>query len=170
MPTQEITITLIIIAVLIFAIFIQVRPQRVYRLRFVILPALAAYEAYTSLPKPTIPVNQIFECLLIIIAALAAGAIQARFTRVYYQGDHLYICGGIVSLLAWIGLLLARFIIGLTFQGFSFFTSFQNYEWMMWIAVAVIFGSKNLILYMKHREIGESLIHDRNNRRQRNER
>ncbi len=170
MPTQEILITLIAIAVVIFAIARQVMPQQVRRLGFIVLPALAAYESYRSLPTPNIPVSQMVECLLVVLAALVAGSIQAAFTRVYYHGNRLYMRGGMVSLIAWVALMLVRSIIGLIFQGTSLFTSFNNFEWMLWAAIAVAFGSRNAILYMKHPEIGEALAGERANRRQRNDR
>lgn len=51
------------------------------------------------------------------------------------------------------------------FQGVSLFTSFQNFEWILWAAVAAAFGSRSLILYMRHPEIAQVLAEERANRR-----
>ena len=165
MPTHELTITLLAIAIVIFAIWRQVMPQKIRRLQFVILPLIAAYEAYRSLPRPTIPITEIVECLLILAAAFAVGSIQAAYTRVYHKNNQLYMQGGLITLIAWIALMFIRVIVALIFQGFSFFTSFHNFEWILWAAVAVAFGSRSLILYMKHPEIAQALMEERANKR-----
>jgi hypothetical protein len=165
MNTQELSTTLIIIAVVIFAIIRQVMPQKIRMLSFVILPAIAAYEAYKLLPRPIIPVSQMVECLLIVVAGVVIGAIQATATNVYYKDNQLYMCGGFVSLFSWIAFMFIRFIISFAFQGFSSFTSFKNFEWILWAGIAVAFGSKSLILYMKHPEIGQALATERANKR-----
>lgn len=90
MPTHGILITLLIIAAAIFAVARQIMPQQVRRAGFIVLPALAAYEAYHSLPRAAIPIGQLVESLLIVIAALTTGLVQAHFTRVYYKGNQLY--------------------------------------------------------------------------------
>lgn len=167
MPTHEIFITLLIIAAVIFAIVRQVMPQQVRRIGFIILPALAAYEAYKSFPRPTIPVNQMVEFLMIGMAALVVGVVQAQFTHVYFKGDLLYMRGGIESLIAWIALMFVRFIIGLTFQGVSLFSSFHSFEWILWAAVAVAFGTRSIVLYMKHPEIGQALAEEKARKRHR---
>ena len=165
MPTHEIFITVIAIAAVIFAIARQVMPRQVKRTGFIVLPALAAYEAYRSLPQPYISASQMVECLLTVAAALAAGAIQAAFTRVYVQDNRLYMQGGGVTLTAWISLMLVRLFIGLIFQGTGLFTSYSHFEWIMWTEIAVAFGSRSLILYWKHPEIGTALSEERDNRR-----
>ncbi|KIL38107.1 hypothetical protein SD70_28570 [Gordoniibacillus kamchatkensis] len=170
MNTNGVIITLIIIGAVIIAIIRQVMPQRIRLLPFVILPAIAGYESYRSLPRPTIPIGQIVECLLIVVAAVMAGAIQAAFTRVYYKSNQLYMCGGFVSLIAWVVLMFFRFIIGLFFQGFGMFTSYQSFEWILWAGVAATFGTRSIILYMKHPEIGGALAEERASRRRRRQR
>lgn len=166
MHTQETFITLIVIAAVVFAIARQVMPRQVRRTGFIVLPALAAYEAYRSFPRPFVPASQIVECLLTVAVALAAGILQAAFTRVYVQENRLYMRGGVVTLVAWAALMLARLIIGLIFQGPGLFTSFNKFEWILWVEIAVTFGSRSAILYMKHPEIGAALAEARANRRQ----
>jgi hypothetical protein len=165
MNTNGLSTTLIIIAVVIFTIIRQIMPQKIQILSFVILPAIAAYEAYKLLPRPIIPVNQIVECLLIVIAGLVIGAIQAMATSVYYKDNQLYMRGGLVSLFSWIAFMFIRFIISFVFQGFSTFTSFKSFEWILWAGIAVAFGSRSFILYRKHPEIGRALATERANKR-----
>lgn len=165
MPTQQIVITMAVTAAVVFSVARQVMPRQVRRTGFIVLPALAAYEAYRSLPQPYIPVRQLIECLLTVAAAFAAGAVQAAFTRVYVRGNQLYTQGGAVTLAAWIALILVRLIIGLIFQGPALFTSFNHFEWILWAEVAAAFGSRSVILYWKHPEIGRALAAERANRR-----
>ena len=167
MNTHELIITLIIIGAVIFAIVRQVMPQQVRVLPFVVFPLAAAYESYKLLPRPIIPGNQIIECMLVIIVGVAAGYFQATYTRVYYKGIQLYMCGGKVSLIVWIAVMLLRLIIEVLFQGISMFTSFRSFEWILWATVSATLGSRSIILYLKHPEIGKVLADERANRHKR---
>jgi hypothetical protein len=167
MLTSELTTSLIIVAIVIFAIGRQVMPQRIRRLSFVFLPLVAAYEAYRSLPRPVIPIPQIVECVILVAAALAVGVVQSAYTRVYFKNNQLYMQGGFVTLIAWVALMIIRFIVAFMFQGVSVFTSYHNFEWILWAAVAAAFGSRSLILYMRHPEIAKALAEERANRRRR---
>lgn len=160
MPTNELTTTLIILAIVIVAIVRQVMPQKIRRVLFIFLPLIAAYEAYRFLPRPQIPITEIVEGLFIACAALVVGSIQALNTRVYYKNNQLYMQGGIVSLFAWVFLMFFRAFIGFVFQGPQFFTSFHDFEWMIWVALTVVFGSRSLILYFKHPEIANALSNE----------
>ncbi len=161
MNTHELIITLIIIGAVIYAMARQVMPQQVRLLSFIVFPAIAAYETYKLLPRPIIPFNQIVECMLIILVGLAAGTIQAAYTRVYYKDSKLYMCGGKVSLIAWLAVMFLRLIVELIFQGFNMFTSSNSFLWILWAAIAATFGSRSIFLYLKHPEIGNVLTEER---------
>ena len=167
MPTHDILITFVIIAAVIFAIGRQIMPQQVHPRRLVIFPLIAAYEAYHVLPS-TIPPSQFIECLFVVIAALVAGAVQAILTRVYFKANQLYMRGGWATLVAWLGMFFVRFVIHMLFEGGFSYT--RQSEWILWVAIAVTFGTRSLILYMKHPEIQQILGNERSSKRSRRDR
>lgn len=116
------------------------------------------------LPHPVIPAIQIAECLVTVLVAVIAGAVQGLSARVFYRGNELYVQGGIRALAAWLGLFVCRIIIDVSFQGPHFLQSFSAVQWILWTAVAVTLGTRSLILFMRHPEIGAALAQGRGRR------
>ncbi len=141
--------TLIVIAAFVYAIAKQFMAKPVKAFGFAIIPLLALYKVFDSLPKAAVPKSQMTECAVMAFLALAAALIQASFTEVFYQGDRLYMRSKPVAVITWAVYFLIR--IGLRF----FYHS--SASWMMWLGMAVIFGARSFILYLRFPEIGKAL-------------
>ncbi|WP_019909438.1 CcdC protein domain-containing protein [Paenibacillus sp. HW567] len=162
--SANILITLLIAGVVIYAILRQLRPQEAKRFPLVIMPFLAFYQAYKSLPVAGVPQYQIVEFLLIGAAALIAGIIQAANTRVYHQDNKLYLQGNTITLIAWLALIAIRFGVNYIFKSYN--TADTHYVmWILWAAMGISFGVRSLILYKRFPHIGEFL--SQNSRRSR---
>lgn len=141
--------TLIAVVVFIYVIVKQFMAKPVRMFGFVIVPLLALYKVYDSFPKTDIPKSQMVECVIMFCLALASAIIQAMFTEVFYQDDRLYMRSKLVAVVTWAIYFLVR--IGLRFLYHS------TGSWMMWLGMAVIFGVRSLILYIRFPEIGKTL-------------
>ena len=141
--------TLIVIAAFVYAITKQFMAKPVKAFSFAIVPLLALYEVFDSLPKTAATKSQMAECAVMVFLALAAAILQAAFTEVFYQGERLTMRSKPVAVITWAVYFLIR--IGLRF----FYQSKES--WMMWLGMAVIFGARSFILYLRFPEIGKAL-------------
>jgi hypothetical protein len=167
MPTHDLLMAVLVLAIIVFAIARQTLPRRVSRIQFLIVPIIALYEAYHSLPHVTIPLRDGLECVFVLITALIAGSIQALTVRVYYKESVLYTQGGWMTIIAWLGFAVARTLIGIVFQGADYFSSYGSHSWIIWTGVAVTFGTRSAILYLRHPEIRHALTKEQVDRRTR---
>lgn len=143
------TVTLIIIAVFVYAIARQFMAKPVRRLGFIIFPLLALCEAMASFPKTAVPAGQAAECAAMVALALAAAAIQAAFTEVFYKNDRLYLRSKPVAIVTWAAYFVIRLSMRFVFGGTE--------EWVTWLGMAVILGGRGIMLYIRHPEIGRAL-------------
>lgn len=167
MNTHDIVMSVVIVLIVIFVIARQVFPKRITWLTFIGLPIFAGYEAIHNLPHPTIPPMEAVECAVTIVLSIAAGVIQARDTRLVTRQDGLYYQGGVVYIATWFGLILARMLTALLFQGAQGVAQFSQHEWMLFADVAVAWGTRSLLLCIRHPEIIPHLQQQRDHRRAR---
>jgi membrane protein CcdC involved in cytochrome C biogenesis len=153
MSTDQLLMIIKTVLIIIYALSRQVREQEVKKFSFIIFPILAAYEAYKLIPRTIIPLNQIVEIILIVVAGLVVGGIQSAYTRVYCKEDKVYTKGGKETLIAWISLVIFRVIVRAFFKATSSYSN--DATWLLYGGVAINFGFRNLILYLKHPEIGK---------------
>lgn len=141
--------TLIIVAVIVYAIVKQFMAKPVRRSGFVIFPLLALVEACESYRKAAVTQQQLLECAAMIALALAAAAVQAINTEIFYQDNQLYMRSKIIAVVTWAAYFLARVGLRLVFP--------KTGEWIIWLGIAVIFGARSVILMMKYPEITQAL-------------
>lgn len=91
------------LGLLVFLIIRQVTPRRPTRLRFYLLPLLALYWAYHTLPHP-VPAVQIWTTLISVGVSIPIAIMQGYFTRLYekegqwvLQGDWRYLVSWLVD-------------------------------------------------------------------------
>lgn len=142
---------LLVIAIIVWVVFRQLRPKPVKKIFFVILPLLALYEMYQTFPQSSVPVSQWIECILVVIAALIAGTIQAWHSKVYMQNQIVYVQGTAITLITWASFIIVRLGLGFAFGEFA--TGYHRIQWILWAGIAVIFATRSLILYAKFPEI-----------------
>lgn len=149
---------MIIIAVIICAIVKQFMAKPIKTFGFVIFPLLALYESCKSFPNTAAREHQLIECAVMLALALSAAAIQALNTEVFYRDDQLYTRSKLIAVVTWAGYFLARIILRYIWH--------DSGEWTMWLGLAVTFGTRSVILYIRHPEIGTALLQSgRHNRR-----
>lgn len=142
---------LCVIAIIVFIVSRQLRAKPVKKWTFVILPILAMYEVFQTFPREAVPTSQWIECILVVVGAFVAGTIQAWYSKVYVQNHVVYIKGTTITLITWSAFIAFRVLLGFAFGEFS--TGFHRIPWILWIGIAVIFGTRSLILYAKSPEI-----------------
>lgn len=166
MPTQALSTVLIVAIVLIWAIGRQVLPRRVTRVPFVVLPIVGLFEMTRYLPHPTIPANQLAECVVSVLLSAVAGLLQGLVTNVYTAADgQVYMRGGWKYLVLWLGLIATRLIVGFLFNGASF--HYESVLWIIWADLAVVWGVRGILLYTRYPEIRTQLANASANRRAR---
>ncbi len=149
----------LIALIVIWVISRQLRPRKLSKLTLFLLPVIALYFASQNLPHGDLPTYQIAEFILIVGVAILGGIVQARYTRVYQDGDQLYIQGNKITLFAWLLLIAVRF--GINFAFYALFApagSPFSVLWILWIGVAVMFGTRNVLLYRNHSAVREMLV------------
>ncbi|CAB1245698.1 conserved membrane protein of unknown function [Ruminococcaceae bacterium BL-4] len=144
------TTTLIIIAVIAYAIVKQFMAKPVRTFGFIVFPLLALYEACKDFPKLPVPEHQLIECAVMLALAFIAAAIQATNTEVFFKDNQLYTRGKLIAVLTWAGYFLVRIAMRYIWS--------DSTEWMTWLGMAVTFGTRSLFLYIKHPEIGKALL------------
>lgn len=149
MDHLDLATTLIVIAAFVYAIAKQFMAKPVKAFSFAIVPLLALYEVFDSLPKAAVPKSQIAECAVMVLMALAAAILQAAFTEVFYQGERLCMRSKPVAVITWAAYFLIRIGLRLLYH--------SRESWMMWLGMAVIFGVRSFILYLRFPEIGKAL-------------
>ena len=154
---HTLTMTVIIGLVLIWAIVRQVLPRRVNRFPFIFLPIIGIFEAVQSLPQPVIPVSQLLEAAVAISISIVIGAWQAHVTTVYTESDgQVYMRGGWIYLLLWIFLFASRIVTDIVFPHPG--KSFSSVTWIIWSELAVVWGVRGIVLYLKHPEVRAQLM------------
>lgn len=138
---------LLVICIIVWVVFRQLRPKPVKKLFFIILPLLAVYEVYETFPTQTVPISQWVECILVVAFALIAGTIQAWYSKVYIQNQIVYVQGTAITLITWASFIVVRLGLGFAFGEFA--TGYHRIQWILWVGVAVIFATRSLILYAK---------------------
>ncbi len=144
----------IIALIMIWVISRQLRPRKVKMITLFLLPLLALYQTVQNLPHSSLPVYQIVEFVFITVAAMLGGIVQAKYTRVFWSGDQLYMQGNKITLFAWIALIVIRY--GLNFTFHAFFApagSPLSVLWILWVGIAIMFSTRNLLMYRKWPEI-----------------
>jgi len=142
---------LLVICIIVWVVFRQLRPKPVKKLLFVALPLLAVYEVYQTFPQQSVPITQWIECILVITMALIAGTIQAWYSKVYIQNHIVYVQGTAITLMTWVSFIIVRLSLGFAFGEFA--TGYHRVQWILWIGIAVIFATRSLILYVKFPEV-----------------
>ncbi|GFZ32168.1 hypothetical protein CSC2_26940 [Clostridium zeae] len=155
MSGNQLTTIVIVIALSIYIISQQLGERKVRKLTFILIPLFAIYETYNFMPKSIIPSNQLVQVMLTVLVGFIAGVIQSKYTKIYYKENKLYMRGGKEALIAWISLVLFRFLIRTIFNGINTNTSFQASEWILYAGIAASFGFRSIFLYLKHPQIGE---------------
>lgn len=165
MSTQTLSTVVIVGIILVWAISRQILPRRVNRFPFIILPLIGIYEAIKSLPQPVIPANQLLEAAVALSISMVIGILQAQVTTVYTESDgQVYMKGGWLYLGLWVLLIAVRIVTDVAFHQPG--SSFSNPGWILWADLAVVWGTRGLILYAKHPQIRAQLAQGR--QRQRN--
>lgn len=147
---------LLVICIIVWVIFRQLRPKPVKKLFFILLPLLAIYEVHQTFPQQAVPMTQWIECILVITFALIAGTIQAWYSKVYIQNQIVYVQGTAITLITWASFIGIRMTLGFAFGEFA--TGYHRIQWILWIGIAVIFATRSLILYAKFPEIKQAFI------------
>ncbi len=148
----------VIALIMIWVISRQLRPRKIKKVSLFLLPILALYGASQNLPQTSLPIYQIVEFLFIAGVALLAGIVQAKYTRIYWSGDQLYMQGNKITLFAWILLIAVRY--GIAFIFYALFApagSKLTVVWIVWVGVAIMFSTRNVLLYRKWPEMREML-------------
>ncbi|MDN4619385.1 hypothetical protein QCD85_14855 [Paenibacillus sp. PsM32] len=148
---SNIVTTLLVIGMIVWIVLRQLRPKPVKKLFFIVLPLIALYEVYQTFPRQQVPVTQWIECILVVVAALIAGTIQAWHSKVYIQNHIVYVQGTTITLITWASFILTRIALGFAFGEFA--TGYHRIQWILWVGIAVIFATRSLILYAKFPEI-----------------
>lgn len=152
MSTQTLSTVVIVGVILIWAISRQILPRKVSRVPFIILPIIGIYEAVKSLPQPVIPANQLLEAVVALSISIVIGFLQAQVTSVYTESDgQVYMKGGWRYLGLWVILIAVRIGTDVAFHQPG--TSFSYAGWILWADLAVVWGIRGLILYVKHPEV-----------------
>jgi hypothetical protein len=154
-------LTLVIIAGVIFVIVRQTMPKRVKRLDFLIIPIFAVVKVYTDMPH-VLSWNLSAELIVTSLFALGIGIWQGIVTDVYNQGGVLYTKSGMQYLISWICLIFGRIIIKILFE--ESFSNFSGGEWLIWAGIAITWGVRSGILYVRYPEIGKALSEEKRNR------
>lgn len=145
---------LLVICIIVWVIFRQLRPKPVKKLFFILLPLLAVYEVHQTFPQQAVPMTQWIECILVITFALIAGTIQAWYSKVYIQDQIVYVQATTITIITWVSFIVFR--IGVGFACGEFATGYHRIQWILWIGIAVIFATRSLILYAKFPEIKQA--------------
>ncbi|MFD1887778.1 hypothetical protein [Paenibacillus wenxiniae] len=150
-------INLFVIAlIVIWIVSRQLRPRKIKKISLFLLPAIALYEASQNLPQTSLPMYQIIEFLFMAGVAMLGGIVQAKYTRVFWSGDQLYMQGNKTTLCAWILLIAVRYGINFAFHAlFAPPGSQLTVIWILWVGVAIMFGTRNVLLYRKWPEMRE---------------
>ncbi|QSO53946.1 DUF1453 family protein [Alicyclobacillus curvatus] len=151
--TSHLVTTLVIVLIILFVIARQLFPKRVTRMTLYGLPILAAYGAIRSLPYPTIPPSEVVEAAVTILLSMLAGYLQTRDTKLIQRPDGIYYRGGWIYVTTWFGLLIARFLVEISFQGIQGVTNVSSHEWILYLDVAIAWGMRSLMLVLRHPEI-----------------
>jgi len=159
MLTQPMVQSVLITAAVVYFIVRQVTPRPPSRLRLYILPILAIYEAYQSLPRPEVPKIQLLECLLSILVAIVFGFLQARYTKVYQENGVWLLRGDWRYLVTWLLLLVGRLLVAWGFS--AMFGESTMIEWILWTEVAVVWGTRSLLLLRRYPELIPALKRNR---------
>lgn len=148
---NSLTALLIIIAIL-FVIFRQFRARKVSRTGFILLPVIAAYEAFNMMPK-SLSSTEWAELGVTALLAVFIGSCQGLFTRLETRSGVLYIKGGLIYFLLWVVLLAGRITIRFIFEGTQGFSNFAGSEWLIFAGIALAWGIRSIVLYRLHPEI-----------------
>ena len=149
---------LLIVAAAVLFIARQFVPRPVSRFSLVIVPAALAYLAWRSVPA-SIPPAQSLELIANVAVGLGGGLWQGAATRVYEKGGVWWMRGGAGYLLAWAGLLVARLVLRVAFEGPAGLSgaTFMATMWMTYLDVAVAWGVRSAVVYLRHPQIGAGL-------------
>jgi membrane protein CcdC involved in cytochrome C biogenesis len=163
MNINPIFIPILIAALVIWVIFRQLRARKVSRLQMILLPLIAAYEAFQT--RPQVIEHQTWtEFAVTIMLAIAVGFGQAYTTRIMYKDGVLYTKGGAAYLILWIVLLAGRILIKLGFEGVDGLRNMHSKEWLIFAGIAIAWGLRSLLLYVRHPEIRAELGKSRRER------
>lgn len=147
---------LLIIAAVVFVILRQFRARKVSMIGFILLPIIAAYEAFNSMPKTLSPTGWA-ELAATVLLAVITGVCQGLFTRLEMRNAVLYIKGGVINFVLWVILLGGRLTIRFFFEGPQGFRNYGSSEWLIFVGIALSWGIRSFVLFRLHPEIGQAL-------------
>jgi hypothetical protein len=151
---------LVAVGAVLWVIARQLLPQRITRISLVVLPVALAYAAARGMPA-SISGPVMAELLASLAVSVACGLWQARVTEVYAGPDGTWwMRGGWSYLLAWAVFIAARLLLRLAVEGpaGAWGAGVGPALWMTGLDVAVAWGVRSAIIYLRHPQIGAAVI------------
>lgn len=135
------------LGLLVFFIIRQVTPRPPTRLRFYILPLIALYWAYHTLPHP-VPSVQIRTTLISVSVSIPFAIMQGYFTRLYEKEGQWVLQGDCRYVVSW--------LIIFALQGVSAILSHQTkvVTWEIAVGIAVVWGLRSVVLHLRYPQLG----------------
>ncbi|MBO1581883.1 hypothetical protein [Bacillus sp. XF8] len=137
-------VTLFFISIVIFFVWIQIKPRKIKWMDIFIFLIVAGIIIYT-IPHPMTWDLQA-ELLAITLFAFGIGVWQGSIMAVYYEDEMVYIKSRRQYVLSWIILIIGQILIMDVFEGEI--PSLVNVTWLLLVSVVIASGVKSCIVYI----------------------